>query len=78
MIDKSEEPVSEHLRLLRRDMGGSFARLEGAVRDLAEQQRAMNPHIVGLIQYENWATTKFAELETRIERIEQKLEKDGD
>lgn len=76
MIEKADELVTEHLRLLRRDMGGSFARLEGAVRDLAEQQRAMNPHIVGLLQYENWATTKFAELETRIERIEQRLDKD--
>jgi hypothetical protein len=36
--------------------------------------RIANAHVAALVQHENFATTKFSELEARVDRIEKRLD----
>ena len=74
MVEELENLVLEHLRNLRADMNRRFDGIAAVIRDLADQQRATNAHIVGLVRHDAFASDKFAEIETRIERIERRLE----
>jgi len=69
--------ANQTLELLRRFRDETFARfnkVDLSLRDLTEQARINSAHVAALVQHENFATTKFSELEARVERIEKRLD----
>jgi predicted transcriptional regulator len=64
----------ELLRRFRDETAARFNKVDLSLRDLTEQARINNAHVAALVQHENFATTKFAELEARVDRIEKRLE----
>ena len=64
----------ELLRKFREETTRRFDKVDLSLRDLTEQARINNAHVAALVQHENFATTKFAELEARVERIEKRLD----
>jgi hypothetical protein len=70
MTDETGNLILEHLRQLRANDEKVMARLD----DLVMQYQVSNAHISALVQHENYAVGKFAELEARLQRIEHRLE----
>ena len=64
-----ENLTLEHLRAIRAKVDS----MEGKLDDLGSEQRIANAHVAGLVQHENYALRKFAEIEVRIERMEKRL-----
>lgn len=60
----------EHLRAIRAVLAG----VDRKVDDIATEQRITNAHVAGLVQHESYAIKRFAELETRLDRIEKRLD----
>lgn len=70
MTDTVNNLVLEHLRQLRSNDDKVMARLD----DIVAQMRVSNAHVTALVQHENYAMGKFAELEARLQRLERRLE----
>jgi hypothetical protein len=64
----------EMLRRMREETQQGFAELKRAFAELTAESRISNAHIVGLVRFEDYATGKMAELDTRLERIEKRLQ----
>jgi molybdopterin-guanine dinucleotide biosynthesis protein len=62
--------VLEHLRAIRADV----AQVKTNLADLTAHMRLMADQVVGLVRHENYSMTKFAELESRVDRIERRLD----
>jgi hypothetical protein len=65
-----ENLTLEHLRAIRAKIDS----MEHKIDDLAAEQRMANAHVSGLVQHENYALRKFAEMEVRLERMEKRLD----
>lgn len=70
MTENIDSLILEHLRALRSNDDKVMARLD----DLVAQFRITNGHVAALVQHEAYATGKFAELETRLTRVEKRLD----
>lgn len=70
MAENSDNLVLEHLRHIRTRVDSHDKRME----DLVAQFQVSNAHVGALVQHENYAMTKFTELETRLQRVERRLE----
>jgi ubiquinone biosynthesis protein UbiJ len=73
------EPLDHHMELLRQtreEMRRRFDKLDRSVAELTAESRITNAHMVGLVRFEDYATGKMAELETRLERLEKRLDLD--
>lgn len=71
------EPLDHHmemLRLMREEMRQRFDKLDHSIGELTAESRITNAHMVGLVRFEDYATGKMAELETRLARIEKRLD----
>ncbi|MBI3419623.1 MAG: hypothetical protein HY053_05785 [Proteobacteria bacterium] len=64
----------ELLRRMRTENTARFDRLDSAFTEVLAQIRIQNTHISGLVQQENFTSSKVAELETRIGRVEKRLD----
>jgi len=73
MADTPEHTI-ELLRRLRAETQQGFADVKHAIDDLTAETRIGNAHIVGLVRFENYATTKMAELDARLARVEKRLD----
>jgi predicted nuclease with TOPRIM domain len=70
MTDRTESPVPEILKRLQQ----SVARLEGDVSDVASDVRSIKAHMAAFMQSEFRQDNDIAELKTRLDRIERRLE----
>jgi hypothetical protein len=71
------EPLDHHMELLRQmreEMRQRFDKLDRGVAELTAESRISNAHIVGLVRFEDYAAGKIAALETRLERVEKRLD----
>lgn len=62
--------VLEHLRAIRADI----SQLKTNMSDQTAHMRLIADQVVGLVRHENYTMTKFAELESRVDRIERRLD----
>jgi hypothetical protein len=74
MITQPLDHTMEMLRRMREETQQGFAELKRAFGELTAENRISNAHIVGLVRFEDYATTKMAELDTRLERVEKRLQ----
>lgn len=64
----------ELVRRIRVEHGARFDRIDATLAEVLTQQRIHGTHIAGLVQQQNLTSGKMAELETRIARVEKRLE----
>ncbi|MBI3420129.1 MAG: hypothetical protein HY053_08360 [Proteobacteria bacterium] len=62
--------IIEHLKRLRAE----HQEFKGYFRDIIDRLSVMDGHMLAFMRHEKYAMDKFAELETRVERIESRLE----
>ena len=70
MDEHVENIMLEHLKAIR----GDLSRLNDKVDDLSALQLNMKQHMARFLGQETLQDTKIAEMETRLERIEKRLE----
>jgi hypothetical protein len=73
MTDQPTNLVLEHLRNFRVDMTGRMDKLTSHVETLTAEVRINNLHVAGLIQSEVLTSQRLAEVETRLDRVERRL-----
>ena len=74
MADDTENHTLELLRRLRVEQGARFDRIDTTLAEVLAQMRIHGTHISGLVQQENFTSSKMAELEVRLARVEKRLE----
>lgn len=74
MTQDADNHTLELLRRLRTDQNTRFDRLDATLAEVLAQMRIHGTHISGLVQQENFTTSKVAELESRLARVEKRLE----
>jgi hypothetical protein len=74
MTDDTENHTLELLRRLRVEQGARFDRIDATLAEVLTQMRIHGTHIAGLVQQENFTSSKMAELELRLARVEKRLE----
>jgi hypothetical protein len=74
MSDITDNHTLELLRRLRTEQNARFDRIDTTLAEVLTQLRIHGTHISGLVQQENATSGKLAELETRLLRVEKRLE----
>lgn len=74
MTDNVENHTIEWIKGVRSEFTGRFDRIDSTLVELLTQIRVHNTHIAGLVQQENLTAGKVAEIETRLLRLERRLE----
>ncbi len=74
MTQDAENHTIELLRRLRADQSARFDRIDSTLAEVLTQMRIHGTHIAGLVHQENFTSSKVAELESRLDRIEKRLE----
>jgi hypothetical protein len=73
-----DQPPLDHtmemLRRMREETQQGFADLKRALAELTAESRIGNAHIVGLVRFEDYATSKIADLDSRLDRVEKRLQ----
>lgn len=70
MNEKVENLILEHLRAIR----GDITRLSDKVDLLAAQDLSMKQHMAGFLGQETAQDAKIAQIDSRLDRIEKRLE----
>lgn len=74
MTDNSENHPLEILHRMRAEHNARFDRIDTTLAEVLTQLRIHGTHIAGLVQQESFTSGKIAELETRLLRVEKRLE----
>jgi NifB/MoaA-like Fe-S oxidoreductase len=74
MATEPDNHTIEMLRRLRTEQNARFDRLDSTLAEVLTQIRIHGTHIAGLVQQENFTGTKVAEIESRLHRVEQRLD----
>lgn len=64
----------ELLRRLRTEHSGRFDRIDATLAEVLTQMRIHGTHIAGLVHQENFTSSKVAEIESRLARVEKRLD----
>jgi len=70
MTAKPDNLILDHLRNLRKDM----SKMAGQIELLTAEVRISNAHVSGIVQSDVLTSTRLAELEARLDRVERRLE----
>lgn len=73
MTDPSDH-TRELLRRMRAENAQGHAEVKRAIENLTAETRITNGHVVALVQHEQYATEKLAELDVRLSRVEKRLD----
>jgi septal ring factor EnvC (AmiA/AmiB activator) len=66
--------TQEMLRRMRSEQNERFDRLDSAIAEVQTLLRIHGAHIAGLVQQENFTGGKVAEIESRLARVEKRLD----
>ena len=70
----AEDHTIELLRRLRAEQTTRFDRIDTTLAEVLTQLRIHGTHIAGLVHQENFTGGKVADLESRLARVEKRLE----
>jgi hypothetical protein len=73
MTDPADH-TNELLRRMRAEQNARFDRLDTAIAEVQSLIRIHGAHIAGLVQQENFTGGKVAEIESRLTRVEKRLD----
>jgi len=74
MTTDPDNHTLELLRRLRTEHNTRFDRIDATLAEVLTQIRIHGTHIAGLVHQENFTSTKVAEIESRLARVEKRLE----
>lgn len=74
MTEDTENHTIELLRRMRTEIADGFQRVNNDVQNLTIEVRLANAHVAALVQGEVHTTSRIAELDARLPRVEKRLE----
>jgi len=74
MSDDADNRTLELLRRMRTEMGEGFRKVDADLQNLTTEVRLANAHVAALVQGEVHTTSRIAELDVRLSRVEKRLE----
>jgi hypothetical protein len=74
MPNDTDNHTLELLRRMRTEMGEGFHKVNTNVQNLTTEVRLANAHVAALVQGEVHTTSRIAELDARLARVERRLE----
>jgi hypothetical protein len=74
MTEDAENHTIELLRRMRMEMSSGFQKVNGDLQNLTIEVRLANAHVAALVQGEVHTTSRIAELDARLAKVEKRLE----